>query len=149
MIIYIVKINKYAFYSQTWWAEWERMLSCPWKSTWLVIISARIQAADHTSTVGEGGGTRDITQTYVRMLTGCTYFCCCWDILTCLTVVHPVEYDLWCSVPARHDVTGHFTLRLSGQAKVQNLKFNTENKTVTVCSTTRQLTKFYFILFFV
>ena len=44
------------------------------------------------------------------------------NIVTCLTVVHPVEYDLWCSVPARHNVAGHFALRLSRQAKIQDLR---------------------------
>lgn len=43
------------------------------------------------------------------------------DIITCLTVVHPVEDDLWCSVPACHNITSHFTLCLSRQAKVQDL----------------------------
>lgn len=41
---------------------------------------------------------------------------------TCLTVVHPVEYDLWCSVPSRHNITGHFALCLSCQAKIQDLR---------------------------
>lgn len=47
---------------------------------------------------------------------------CLGDTVTCLTVVHPVEYDLWSSVPARHNIASHFTLCLSCQAKVQDLR---------------------------
>ena len=40
---------------------------------------------------------------------------------TCLRVVHPVQYDLRSSVPARHHVAGHLRVRLPRQAEVQNL----------------------------
>lgn len=54
----------------------------------------------------------------------CVIFMSAWkegNIPTCLTVMHPVENHLRCSVPACHNITCHFTLCLSCQAKIQNL----------------------------
>lgn len=58
------------------------------------------------------------------------------NIVTCLTVVHPVEYDLWCSVPARHNITSHFTLCLSCQTKVQDLRTVTVTISVVISFST-------------
>lgn len=77
---------------------------------------------------GREGTSCKHTSYTTYFITCCTYFGCCWDILTCLTVVHPVKYDLRCSVPARHNVTRHLALRLSGQAKIQNLKYIKKKK---------------------
>lgn len=120
---------------RTQWAECVRMLSCPGKSTWPVIISARIQAADQTSTVREVG-REDFNDkdAILCILKYSAIFLTNWKLLfvwkegnipTCLTVVHPVEYDLRCSVPARHNITRHFTLCLSCQAKIQDLRIVT------------------------
>lgn len=43
--------------------------------------------------------------------------------LTCLVVMHPVQNDFWGSVPARNHVAGHFSISVSGQAKIQDLQF--------------------------
>lgn len=45
----------------------------------------------------------------------------CSIIITCLTVVHPVEYDLRCSVPTCHNIACHFALGLSCQTEIQDL----------------------------
>ena len=39
-----------------------------------------------------------------------------------MAVVHPVEDDLWSSVPASHHIARHLTVCLPSQAKVQDLK---------------------------
>lgn len=93
-----------------------RILSCPGKRTWPVIISARIQAADHTSTVTSGRQilfwTEIESDPFEKYL---------FPKPTCLTVVHPVEYDLWSSVPAGHHITSHLGLCVPRQAEVQDL----------------------------
>ncbi len=42
-------------------------------------------------------------------------------ILTCHVVVHPVEHDLWGTVPSGGNVSRHFIISQPGQPKVQNL----------------------------
>lgn len=44
--------------------------------------------------------------------------------LTCLWVVHPVEDNLWCSVPAGHNITRHLWICLTCKSKVQDLHTN-------------------------
>lgn len=44
-------------------------------------------------------------------------------LLTCLVVMHPVQNDFWGSVPARNHVASHFSISVSGQAKIQDLQF--------------------------
>lgn len=43
--------------------------------------------------------------------------------LTCLVVVHPVQNYFWGSVPACNHVASHFSISMSGQAKIQDLQF--------------------------
>lgn len=37
-------------------------------------------------------------------------------------VVHPIEHDLWGSVPPRGHVAGHLVVRVPRQTKVQDLR---------------------------
>lgn len=41
---------------------------------------------------------------------------------TCHVVVHPVEHDLWGSVPPCGDVASHFVIGVPCQTKVQDLR---------------------------
>jgi len=72
-----------------------------------------------------------------------------WQVLkvgniTCLTVVHPVENDLWCSVPARHNITSHFTLGLSCQTKIQNLRIISVDLTLCHLLPYKKLTEYFY-----
>lgn len=49
-------------------------------------------------------------------------------LLTCLVVMHPVQDDLWGSVPPCDHVASHLSISLSGQAKIQNLQCQRKNK---------------------
>lgn len=40
---------------------------------------------------------------------------------TCHIIMHPVEHDLRCTVPSRGHIARHLIIRMSRQAKVQNL----------------------------
>lgn len=42
-------------------------------------------------------------------------------LFTCHVVVHPVEHDLWGSVPPGGYVACHFIIGVPGQTKVQDL----------------------------
>lgn len=42
--------------------------------------------------------------------------------ITCLVVMHPVQHDLRSPVPPGSHIAGHLIIRVSGQAKIQDLQ---------------------------
>lgn len=93
-----------------------RIRSFPLNSGLPSSISAMMQPADQISTGKEGplwDGSFLLSS-----------HACYWDEgkVTGLCVVHPVEDDLWRSVPAGHNIAGHLCVRLPRQAEIQDLE---------------------------
>lgn len=91
-----------------------RIRSVPLNSGLPSSISAMMQPADQMST----GTERTSGSASLWLFCSCT-----WDkrSFTGLCVAHPVQDNLWRSVPAGHNVTGHLCIRLPRQAKIQDL----------------------------